>query len=205
MRHRLAELAKLSLIKACHGLYPQLSQNEQMLSHPTTPHIPHPIPLAGLCFNPRAVSSRCIWHLSKWKQTVTYTLLPKGLRKNALAISVVHHLAAFDSSCYWSSSMSTWQHSGVAWLQSATRVYCQSPLCPRLNCPAGAIRGQAGPADHSWALESTSQLLGENHGVSAGARTETHSPLVPFWAPEMYSPEVLILCQGCTGLLRPSQ
>lgn len=203
MRHRLAELAKLSLIKACHGLYPQLSQNEQMLSHPTTPHIPHPIPLAGL----QPQGSQFQVHLTPLQVKANCDLhsAAKGIEKNALAISVVHHLAAFDSSCYWSSSMSTWQHSGVAWLQSATRVYCQSPLCPRLNCPDGAVRGQVGPADHSWALESTSQLLGENHGVSAGARTETHSPLVPFWAPEMYSPEVLILCQRCTGLLGPSQ
>lgn len=33
-----------------------------------------------------------------------------------------------------------------------------------------------GPDDHSLALESTDQILGENHGISAGARQRHQEP-----------------------------
>lgn len=145
MRHRLAELAKLSLIQACHGLYLHLSwqlNTTQMLSHPITPHIPHPIPPAGLCFSPGAlITTRCTWHVSKWKQTGLYSAA-KGIEKNALTIPVVAPLG-----CLWFQLLLKSQHAQYSstwrWhdFNHITRVYCQTPLSLGLNCWYGAIRG----------------------------------------------------------------
>jgi len=79
-----------------------------------------PWQMAGLCFHPWGSQFQVYWMPLQVKANCGLHSAARGIEKNALAMpAVAYHLAAFDSSSYWSSSMSgTAVLSSIVWLYS---------------------------------------------------------------------------------------